>query len=364
MKNIIIFGAQGYALSVYNAIKTIYPTRRVLFFMVTKIGSNSTLLAQLPVREIESVSIEFSFDEKRNIEVLIATPENVHSEIEDTLDKYGFTNHSKISSEYWDDLMNQLHSKTELFSPLKNLPAGNSNPALTIYMAKSHNDKPLVNPYTLPRYYLPIQVGASNTNNIISNIRDDIGENISAKNGNYCELTGLYWIWKNVLCDNHNTITKENPYFGFAQYRRVLLLSDDDLLRLEKNDIDVVLPYPLFYEPNINAHHNRYLKDSDWSAMLKALKDIHPKYEEAFSEILNQGYLYNYNVVLAKQNVLKNYCEWLFPILERTEELSIPKGSDRSDRYIGYMGESLETLYFMYNKSNYKIAHVGCKLFI
>lgn len=33
----------------------------------------------------------------------------------------------------------------------------------------------------------------------------------------------------------------------------------------------------------------------------------------------------------------------LFPILERTEQLSIPRGWERCDRYIGYLGENLMT---------------------
>ena len=55
-------------------------------------------------------------------------------------------------------------------------------------------------------------------------------------------------------------------------------------------------------------------------------------------------------------------CEWLFPILERVEELSVPRGSERADRYIGYMGETLETLYFMANSNKLNIVHTEFKL--
>ena len=140
--------------------------------------------------------------------------------------------------------------------------------------------------------------------------------------------------------------------------------SEDDLLRLFDNDVDVVLPWPLPYEPNIHAHHQRYIKDDDWNALLTALRELQPEYADAFDGILEQKYLFNYNVILAKKAVLCEYCEWLFPILERTEELSVPKGSERADRYIGYMGETLETLYFMKNAERLNIVHTQCKLLV
>ena len=143
----------------------------------------------------------------------------------------------------------------------------------------------------------------------------------------------------------------------------MLRFTNDDLLRLTDNDVDVVLPYPMPYEPSIHAHHERYLKESDWKAMLTALKELSPEYYESFDEILEQRYLYNYNVILAKKPILREYCEWLFPILERTEELSVPKGKNRRDRYIGYMGETLETLYFIKNAERLNIVHTECKLY-
>ena len=76
-------------------------------------------------------------------------------------------------------------------------------------------------------------------------------------------------------------------------------------------------------------------------------------------EIMAQPYFYNYNMFIARREVFSDFCGWLFPILERIEELSVPAGRQRADRYIGYLGENLTTLYFMYHKNHRKIAHVG-----
>ena len=128
--------------------------------------------------------------------------------------------------------------------------------------------------------------------------------------------------------------------------------------------MDVVLPYPMVHEPDIREHHSRYVAESDWTAMLQALKELEPKYALWFEEILRQPYLYNYNILVAKRDILRDYCKWLFPILERTEELSTPKGSERADRYIGYFGENLLTLYFMCHAEEWNIKHVGRKMLI
>ena len=362
--NLIIFGAQGYALGTYEALKNLYPKRKVLCFLVTKMGYNDSSLDGVPVYEIDKFAGSLSGDGRHNIQVLIATPENVQPEIEETLQNYGFCNYIRLTSDRWSEMMKLFHIKMGRFLPLAALPVGCNRPFIRIFMAKSHKDRPLRQSTSLPEYMFPLQVGSENCDIRIADLSDNDGENISHKNGNYSELTGLYWIWKNKLGTPFIEDFEDRQYYGLAQYRRMLAFSEDDLSRLIDNDVDAVLPYPMPYEPDIHAHHERYLKDTDWKALLVALEELQPEYAQYFPQVLEQQYLYNYNIILAKKAVLREYCEWLFPILERTEELSVPKGSERADRYIGYMGETLETLYFIKNADKLNIVHTECKLYL
>ncbi|HIX95170.1 MAG TPA: DUF4422 domain-containing protein, partial [Candidatus Gemmiger excrementipullorum] len=66
-------------------------------------------------------------------------------------------------------------------------------------------------PYWIPDdpMYLPVQMGHA-IHPDIGYTGDDTGENISDRNWNFCELTGLYWAWKNIEAD----------YIGLVHYRR------------------------------------------------------------------------------------------------------------------------------------------------
>ena len=65
--------------------------------------------------------------------------------------------------------------------------------------------------------YLPVHVGAEGKFDDkgepldLGYTKDNTGDNISDKNKQFCELTGLYWAWKNL---------GEADYIGLAHYRR------------------------------------------------------------------------------------------------------------------------------------------------
>ena len=360
MSSLYIYGAKALALGICHAVKRLYPEHPVRGFLVKSLRDNPSVLAGLPVYGLGSA-------EDKNVHVLIGTPEDLHGEIAADLERHGFYSYTCVDSVKEAELMGRYYAAIGKFPSVHRLSGGVPEAGLKVYMVRSRKDRPLQREYRRPEWVTPSLAGAALAGEPAGSnadvcepgmVRDDTGDHISGKNGNYCELTALYWIWKNILC---KAIPAKGPedYYGLFHYRRILDIGDDDSGRLTANDIDVVLSYPTIHEPDISEHHSRYMNEADWQAMLRALAGLHPAYARAFPRILAQPYLYNYNMLVAKRSVLADYCGWLFPVLERTGELSVPRGEERSDRYIGYLGENLMTLYFLYHRNDLHIAHAG-----
>ena len=66
--------------------------------------------------------------------------------------------------------------------------------------------------YRKDEVFCPVQTGCAVPGHVRLDgmLHDDEGENISALNTMYCELTAQYWAWKN----------QEADYYGFCHYRR------------------------------------------------------------------------------------------------------------------------------------------------
>ena len=75
-----------------------------------------------------------------------------------------------------------------------------------------------------PNYYT-IMLNSNKTPNLSYDYSDNAGDGISDKNLTYVDLTGVYWIWKNV---------NDVPYKGNVHYRRFFTTNDKKILTSEE----------------------------------------------------------------------------------------------------------------------------------
>ena len=384
-----IYGAGIVAMSIYTAVKTLY-RKTPIFFLVSdvtegKVDENPLEIDGLPVKRISEWQHECDTSGTivLHANYLVVAPETHHSAIAASLHSMGIEDShiclftSVLENQFMDTYYGSLpdcctvSSLIETQSNTQYEQENNEAEADTtvfhqsafshdatdirVFQAKCHVDRVLQHPKQTSSYVCPIQVGADLTEERIAKLCDNIGENISAKNRNYCELTATYYAWKN----------SKAAYKGLCHYRRIFEIDDGQMQSLleRRADWDVILPYPSIHYPNISTQHIRYIKEADWEAMLQALEETAPDYLEAYQKLIENGEqsFFNFNMLIARAEVFDDYCSFLFAVLERAEALTTPKGWERSDRFAGYMGENLTTIYFLKNRDKLKIAYAGKK---
>lgn len=378
-KPFCIYGAGIVATSVYTAIRTLY-RKKPLFFLVSdaaegKPDENPYEIDGIPVKRLSEWKPGEVSAGSRPEYYLVVAPETHHPAITASLHSLRIEDSRIVlfTGELENQFMEAYYSSLPGCGTVKKLLAAKAGYAqetdktavqqpesiladtdiIRVFQAKCHVDRPLQNPVQAPFYVYPIQVGADLTEQIISGLQDNQGENISCKNRNYCELTATYYAWKNC----------QAAYKGLCHYRRIFEIDDCQMRELmnRREEWDVILPYPSVHYPNISTQHLRYIREEDWQAMLRALEETAPDYFAAWRQLVDGGeqFFYNFNMLIARAEVFDDYCDFLFSVLERAEALTTPKGWERADRFAGYMGENLTTLYFLKNKDKLKILHAG-----
>lgn len=228
---------------------------------------------------------------------------------------------------------------------------GKTGKTARIYVAGSVFDKPLQDDYTFIKEETVLQVGAALTGERISPgaFLDCDGENISRKNRQFCELTGLYWIWKNARED----------YVGLVHYRRHFLLPDNWLERMDGNKVDVILPVPLYVSPSIAGNYRERHIASDWEFLMEYFRTELPQ-EYGAAERIFGGNLYSpCNMLIARKEALDRLCEWMFPILFAVAAHGGEKEDPYLNRYPGFISERLVTYFFESRRERYRVVYAN-----
>lgn len=203
--------------------------------------------------------------------------------------------------------------------------------------------------------YIPIQVGTEGKTKL-GYLVDNTGDNISVKNANYCELTGLYWIWKNTS-DDYKGLVHYRRYFSNSLKANEILKEQYILKALKK--YDVILPFRYTMDKSLI---DDYCEISGFKKDLESVREIiqskYPNYLNTYDNTMNNNKIYFYNMIIARKNVFDNYCEWLFSILfELEKKVDLLGYNDYQKRIYGFLSERLLNVYFDYN--NYKVFECG-----
>lgn len=213
--------------------------------------------------------------------------------------------------------------------------------------------------YSMPkdRMYLPLHVGSEGKESIGYTLDND-GKNISSKNPYFCELTGLYWAWKNLNAD----------YIGLAHYRRHFasknvnkkdkinsVLTSKEADKLFDNN-DIVLPKKRnYYIETLYSHydHTMYIEPLDIAGEIikKKYKDYYPEFEK----LKTRRSAHMFNMFIMKKDKLDEYCTWLFDILFELEKKCKNKNYDSFHaRFYGRVSELLLDVWINTNGYTYK----------
>jgi len=190
-------------------------------------------------------------------------------------------------------------------------------------------------------------------------IADFNGINISKKQPYYCELSGLYWIWKNVndaeivgLCHYRRSFVV-NKYTFFKPH----IVNKEDAITI-LNEYDIIVPKKLHKNINNGWTIESSFKN-DWyiNLLLDVVSDLESQYVEALRSVFNADKMSFQNLIITKKYTINNYCAWLFKILFEFENRLIAI-SKLESRNVGYAAEWLFNAWLIVNPDSLKIRYM------
>ncbi|MBQ2626111.1 MAG: DUF4422 domain-containing protein [Kiritimatiellae bacterium] len=208
--------------------------------------------------------------------------------------------------------------------------------------------------YVMPQdaVYLPVFVGAALSGDAAvppGFARDDEGENISAKNRGWCELTALYWAWKNTKADAVGLVHYRRHFRGrggIASGAEICdALSRADAVLPKKRNYFIESTYSQY----IHAHHAE-----DLDGTRRILEERHPDCVAAFDAVMKSTSGHRFNMMVMKRPLFDDYCAWLFDVLfELERRLDISSYSDYDRRVFGFVAERLLDVYVLARKVSF-----------
>lgn len=169
------------------------------------------------------------------------------------------------------------------------------------------------------------------------------GDNIDFLNPWYCELTGLYYLWKHV----------DDEIVGLEHYRRYFVNSKNKLL----SEIEIK---NLLEKYDVICHRSTTNKNDFWAKCrnkkihifkryLMLINAFNPEMYEIYNNYIKKDSYIQNNMFICKKTLINNYLNFLFDSLN--EFYNIEKHFNvLESREIGYIAEYFFGAYLEYKK--------------
>lgn len=222
--------------------------------------------------------------------------------------------------------------------------------------------------------YKPLQVGSANCSSRLTMLQDDDGESISNLNKSFCEMTGIYWAWKN---------DRTSDYIGFSHYRRLFSFKNNTGQKVDahgmiyadqiEEDFEQRFGLDAFNVKNVVLKYDMVLPHYFDVTIIDGIKSVREQYASSPShhvqhldlvsqiigstspgdlkylkEVFDGKYFYPANMFVMSRQLFDSYCEWIFPILFRLEKKIDVMGLGAAERRaVGFIAERLLTVFVL-----------------
>ncbi len=198
--------------------------------------------------------------------------------------------------------------------------------------------------------YVPLHVGKA-VGADLGYDGDDTGDNISELNKYYGELTGVYWVWRNVT---------DADYVGVCHYRRYFLNDNRELMNAEEYE-KILKEYDIITSNAVFTEKSSYKEDygdghnvNDLLIVGEVIKEKYPDYYESFENAINGNLCYYGNLMVTSKELFDSYAEWLFDVLsEAAMHIDVSSYNLYEQRVYGFLSEQLLRVWVM--KNNLKV---------
>lgn len=186
----------------------------------------------------------------------------------------------------------------------------------------------------------PIQAGKARTGVCLGMLADDTGENISAENVRYGEMTAWYWVWKNYL-----PVHPELTHVGFSHYRRFLDFTgfcrgktrrttyrrfkrifnrhyNAQEILAQVGEADLVMRgatdsgFATLREQYLDSHPRNI---DDFDRFVSLLRERHPENTSEIDAVLGTGKLAMELQFVMKRELFADFMEWAFSLCREFE---------------------------------------------